>query len=143
MQDLMPSFLISTKLKRKRTNTSHNSTTKSSQTTSMSMMESKATVHPVSVLDNQEYYQVPVMIPETVIEKPEQLAIMDNWACQERDGLGPTPRVEDIEDLAWDIWAGPTADIPNLPKPPPAVYPGDENIQDNPNLRFLTVHHLV
>lgn len=141
LQDSMPNLLISTRLNSKRTNTSRNSTTESSQT--RSMMESRATVHPASVLDDHEYYQVPVMIPETVLETPEHMATEGNFACQERNGLGRTPAVEDIEGMSWDIWAGPTGNIPNLPKPPPAVYPGDENIQDNPNLRFLTVHHIV
>lgn len=141
LQDSMPSLLISTRLNSKRTNTSRNSTTESSQT--RSMMESRATVHPASVLDDHEYYQVPVMIPETVLETPEHMAAKDNFACQEGSRLSSTLGVEDIEGMSWDIWAGPTDNIPKLPKPPPAVYPGDENIRDNPNLRFLTVHHIV
>ncbi|KAG8165679.1 hypothetical protein KVR01_004231 [Diaporthe batatas] len=141
LQDSVPSLLISTRLNSKKNNASRNSTTDSSQT--RSMMESRATVHPVSVLDDPEYYQVPVMIPETVLETPEHMATEENFVCQERSRLKPIPGVEDIEGMSWDIWAGPTDNIPNLPKPPRAVYPGDASIEDSPNLRFLTVHHIV
>lgn len=130
LQDSFPS-LISSKFNSKRTTTSRNSTTESSQT--RSMVESRATVYPASVLDDQEYYQVPVMIPETVFEGPEQMATADLYECAERRSGG----------MNWDIWAGPCHNTPTIPKPPPAVYPGDENLHDNPNLRFLTVHDIV
>lgn len=131
LQDSLPSLLISTKMNSKRTTTSRNSTTESSQT--RSMVESRATVYPASILDDQEYYQVPVMIPETVFEGPEQMATDDHHACTERRGGG----------MKWDIWAGPCRNAPDIPEPPPAVYPGDENLHDTPNLRFLTVHNIV
>lgn len=146
-EDSLPSLLIPTKLNSKRTTTSRNSTTESSQT--RSMMESRATVYPASVLDDHEYYQVPVMIPETVFENPEQKMTEDIRACGERgnDALrsrfGPTQGVEDVEGMSWDIWAGPSDNGPHIPKPPPAVYPGDEYLQDTPNLRFLTMHDVV
>lgn len=141
MQDSLPSLLISTRLNSKRTATSRNSTTESSQT--RSTMESRATVHPASVLDDHEYYQVPVMIPETVFESPEHTGTEDIFARGERRGLGATPGVEDVEGMSWDIWAGPCNNAPSVPRPPPPVYPGDENVQDSPNLQFLTVHHIV
>lgn len=143
----LPSLLISTRLNSKRTTTSRNSTTESSQT--RSMLESRTSVHPSSVLDDHEYYQVPVMIPETVFESPEQMATEDLHACGERrrDALfprsGPTQETGDVEGMSWEIWAGPCDNTPNIPKPPPVVYPGDENLQDSPNLRFLTVHGIV
>ena len=141
LQDSLPSLLISTRLNSKRTTTSRNSTTESSQT--RSMMESRATVQPASVLEYHEYYQVPVMIPETVFESPEHMATEDMFARRERRRLGSTPGVEDVEGMSWDIWAGPSENAPNVPRPPPVVYPGVENVQDSPNLRFLTVHHVV
>lgn len=97
------------------------------------MVESRATVYPASVLDDQEYYQVPVMIPETVFEGPEQMATEDLYECAERRGRG----------MSWDIWAGPGHNAAAVPQPPPVVYPGDENLHDTPNLRFLTVHDIV
>lgn len=147
LQDSLPSLLISTRLNSKRTTTSRNSTTESSQT--RSMMESRASVHPSSVLDDPEYYQVPVMIPETVFESPEQVTTEDPFACVERRSdafhsrLGPTQEMENIEGMSWEIWAGPSDNNLNVPKPPPPVYPGDENLQDTPNLRFLTIHDIV
>ncbi|KAH8783119.1 hypothetical protein F5883DRAFT_482874, partial [Diaporthe sp. PMI_573] len=81
LQDSLPSLLISTRLNSKRTTTSRNSTTESSQT--RSMMESRATVQPASVLEYHEYYQVPVMIPETVLESPEHMATEDMFARRE------------------------------------------------------------
>lgn len=112
-------------------------------------MESRGSVHPASVLDDHEYYQVPIMIPETVFEGPEQMTTKDIFACGESrsntscSGLGSTEGREDVEAMSWDIWVGPDDNAPNIPKPPPAVYPGDENLQDTPNLRFLTVHDIV
>lgn len=73
------------------------------------------------------------MIPETVFEGPEQMATADLYERGEGRGGG----------LNWDIWAGPCHNTPTIPKPPPTVYPGDENLHDNPNLRFLTVHDIV
>ena len=147
MEDSLPSLLISTRLNSKRTTTSRNSTTESSQT--RSVMESRATVYPTSVLDDQEYYQVPVMIPETVFEGPEQMATEDAFACGEgsrdalRGRLGPTQEMDDAEGMSCDIWAGPCDNAPNVSRPPPVVYPGEENVHDAPNLRFLTVHDIV
>lgn len=148
LQDSLPSLLIPTKLNSKRTTTSRNSTTESSQT--RSMMDSRAMAYPALALDDHEYYQVPVMIPETVFESPEQMTTEDIYACGERRYNALRSRsgltqgaLEDVEGMAWDIWAGPSDNAPNLPKPPPAVYPGDENLQDIPNLRFITVHDIV
>lgn len=110
------------------------------------MMESRATVYPTSILDDHEYYQVPVMIPETVFESPEQMVTENLYASRESyadaSRLGST-RGAEVEGMRWDIWAGPDDHAPTVLQPPPAVYPGDENLQDTPNLRFLTVHDIV
>lgn len=73
------------------------------------------------------------MIPDTVFEGPEQMGAEDLHECAERRGRG----------RSWDIWAGPCHDAPAVPQPPPAVYPGDENLHDTPSLHFLTVHDIV
>ncbi|KAJ0109660.1 hypothetical protein J7T55_014222 [Diaporthe amygdali] len=117
---------------------------RSSQT--RSTMESRASVHPVSVLEDHEYYQVPVMIPETVFESPEQSAAEDLCLCEAEHSDDLRSRYglnRDVQQLGWDIWAGPGENSTNVLRPPPAVYPGDANLQDNHNLRFLTVHDIV
>lgn len=109
-------------------------------------MESRASVHPVSVLEDHEYYQVPVMIPETVFESPEQSAAEDLCLCEAEHSDDLRSRCglnRDVQQFGWDIWAGPGENSTNVLRPPPAVYPGDANLQDNHNLRFLTVHDIV
>jgi hypothetical protein len=143
LQDSMPSLPIPVTLNKKRTITSRNSTTESSQT--RSMMESRAALPPASLFEDREYYQVPVMIPETVLESPEHMATEGIFSNGETRGLGfpGLAEVGHVLGTSWDIWAGPSDDVPGASvfKLPPAVYPGDENTGDSPNLRFLTIHH--
>lgn len=146
-QRSFPSLLAPTKFTSKWTSSSGTSTRGSSH--ARSTMESRATVHPTSVLDDHEYYQVPVTIPETVFENPGHMAAEDlrlyATKCSDdiRSRYESSKGVEGVEGQPWDIWAGPGESSAYIPKPLPAVYPGDQNLQDNPNLRFLTVHDAV